>query len=765
MRVARYVGLAVLAVLAVGLALPYINVNGYRERIQNALERALHRKVTVGKVHFELLTGPGFSVEDVTIGEDARIGIEPIAYVQSLTARVRLATLWTSKLSFSNLRLSEPTVNLSKAENGPWNFELLAEDIASGGRTADPPSIEVRSGRINFKFSDYKAIFYLADSDIDVTPSGRDRLDFRFSGQPSRTDQPAQNFGGLLGRGVWSRGPNGRAAMDANLELERSGISDLARLVLGHTIGVHGMAASRAHVSGPIDKLNVTGQLRLEDVHRWDLLPPKSGGWDLNYRGTADLIAQRIDLATDRKQDPDVPFLIRFRASDYLRNPKWAATLEVNDAPVSAFLEVGRHMGATLPDGLDADGKVAGLIGYSQPGGIEGQFVIRDSHVRLEPGPPLDIRSADIVIDGSNVRVGPGTVALGDGQTADVEGAYDASNGAADIHVTTKGMGVPEFRSSSGRLLGADAIPALATCRQGTWRGWIRYVRDGVDDEWLGAFELRSARFDIEGLRDPVRVTSAMVEVSGPRVLITQIKGRVGTIPFRGEYRRERANLPGRLRIEIAEAGLAELEQLFLPSLRRDTGLLARFHLRRPQLPGWLRTRNVDANVTIDKLTVADQVWTVDRMRVVWDGAAANATDITARSGGTEATGQVSVDLTTARPHYQFEGNVNNVEFHNGVLTVSGSGESAGTGLSMLANAKGSGTFSGDGLVLSPETEFESISGGFEFGAGGRLRLTKIQAVQADEEFSGQGGTQPDGRIILDLTGARHQAVRVAVVK
>src|ERR1019366_3486040 len=136
MRLARYLTLAVVAILAIGLAVPYIDANGYRERIQNALEQALHRRVTVGKVRFNLLTGPGFTAEDVVIHDDPAIGIEPIAYVGSMAARVRLTTLWTRNLSFSNLRLSEPTVNLSKGGNGWWNFQLLLRDASARAASA-----------------------------------------------------------------------------------------------------------------------------------------------------------------------------------------------------------------------------------------------------------------------------------------------------------------------------------------------------------------------------------------------------------------------------------------------------------------------------------------------------------------------------------------------------------------------------------------------------------------------------------------------------
>ncbi len=113
MKLARSLGLGLTLILLFGLAVPYIDAEGYRERIQTALERALHRKVTAGKVRSNLLTGPGFTVEDVTIQDDPSLGIEPLAYVRSLSARVELTTLWTRRLSFSNLRLNNPTVNLA----------------------------------------------------------------------------------------------------------------------------------------------------------------------------------------------------------------------------------------------------------------------------------------------------------------------------------------------------------------------------------------------------------------------------------------------------------------------------------------------------------------------------------------------------------------------------------------------------------------------------------------------------------------------------
>ena len=763
MKLLRYIGLALLVVLMAGLAAPYVDATGYRERIRAALEQALHRKVAVGKVRFNLLTGPGFAVDNVVISEDPSIGIEPIAYVETLDARVRLTTLWTQSLSFSTLRMNNPTVNIAKGDNGVWNFQLFVHE-ASQANADRFPLIQVRSGRINFKIGDYKAIFYLSDADLDITPIAPDRLDMRFSGQPARTDHAAENFGRLLGRGVWRRSAAGAGEMDANFELERSGISELARLVQGHAVGVHGVAASRFRVTGPIDRLKVTGQLHLEDVHRWDLAPGKSGGWDLQFEGSSDLVAQTVELETDRKQNADAPFVVRFRLSEFLRDPKWSATIEVKDAPVAPFIEVARHMGAPLPEGFSADGKVAGVVGYARPGGVQGQFTLSESSIRLQNAPPLNIKEAAVVVDGEQVRVGPSTVALSGGQTAEVDAAYDGAAGALAVNVATREMNVSELRTGSGRLLGADAIPVLESCRQGVLRGTLAFRRDANASVWSGKFDLHNARIDVDGLAEPLRIASAHVEVDGPKLAVTQVKGRASTVAFTAEYRKDRGARPPRLTLDIPEADLASLEQAMLPMLRREAGLLARLRIRSQQAPEWLRARSLDATVSVGRLTIGEDVWTFSKARLLEDGATVRMTAIDAKSGDAVASGDITADLNGPLPRYTVEGTVEDLPYKGGALSVEGSAETIGAGDDVVANAHGSGTFSATDVTLPPEGEFRSISGAFEFTAGRKLKLTGVQATQPTETYTGAGATQPDGRTVLELTGAK-RSVKVALAK
>ena len=510
--------------LLLGLAAPFIKADAYRGRIESALRRALNRDVKIqGNVSLNLFTGPGFTIEKVEISDDPSMGIEPMAYVDSLELRVKLQTLWTRQLEFSNLKLKDPTLNLVQTDAGVWNFQLL-RGVATGF-----PTIQVRNGKIFIKFGDTKSIFYLSESDLDVDPLDENRVDVRFIGQPSRTDQAAQSFGRLLARGIWKRSPDAEPELNLNAELERSAITELARIVEGRGIGVHGMVASRAQIKGPISKLAITGQMKLEDVHRWDLLP-KGGAWQLNYRGSLDLVGQRLELESAEKENPGAPVIVRFRASELLSKPRWAASAELHDVAASAFVESARHMGAPLPDGIAVDGKLNGAVGFSRPGGLQGKLEATDSTVKLPGAAVVKFHSANVLLDGSRITVGPSTAEAENGETAELTASYDVAGPALEVQISTTGMKAGESLKGVG-----IGVPLLAN---GSWKGSLLYRKNaGEDGVWSGNFDVRDARVDVQGIAGSVKLTSANVDFYSKSIAIRRIKGTLGDIRFSGEYR------------------------------------------------------------------------------------------------------------------------------------------------------------------------------------------------------------------------------------
>lgn len=735
---------ALLAIVIAGAAVPYIDAEGYRERIRTALQSSLNRRVKIGKVRFNLFTGPGFSVQDVEIADDPSAGIEPLAYVDSLEARVTLRTLWTRRLTFSNLKLNEPTLNLVRNRQGTWNFQLLH------GVAGEFPTIQVRDGRINVKFDDTKSVFYLRDSDIDIDPVQGGRLDIRFSGQPSRTDRAAQSFGLLLARGTWSQTGDAEPQLDFNAELEKSAISELVKLVEGRAIGMHGVVASRAHIAGPISKLAITGDMRLEDVHRWDLLP-KGGAWQFKYRGAMDLRGQTLDLAM--AENPGEPLSAQFHVSELLARPQWTASVDLHDVRGAAFLEAAKHMGALLPEGVSFDGKLNGSVTLSSANGFQGKLSAQDAILKSPGAPDTKFRSAEVLLAGSLLQVGPSIIEAAGDQVAEVAASYDLDTRELDVQMKTSAMDAGELQKFTG-----IHAPILSEFARGTWRGWLRYQSEGDPPvgSWSGDMEVRNAAVELAGLSSPVRVASASVALDGTSIVITRLAAHVDDIPFSGEFRRE-AGKPDRVKLDIAAASLADLERVLAPSLQRKQGLLARFRLRNAPPPEWLRERRVEGSVRIERLTAAEQVWSVDEARLDWRATDLRLNKIRAHRGDAVAEGNLAVRLEANSPHYRLVGRVSDADYKNGTLTFEGTSETQGTGVQLLANARAEGSFEGEDIAFSPEAEFRAISGLFELTAPAKLHLKNVAASQGLEEYTGQGAMQSDGRLLLEMTTGKRQ--------
>ena len=197
------IGVIVLvAIAALGVALPYAPVDFLKAPLERALERGLGRKVEVDAVSLTLFSGPGASLDGVTIHDDPRAGIEPFAYANTLDARISLLGLLRGRLEFSSLHLNDATFNLVKPDNAPWNFQMLLNQTTPAA--ASLPTIKVRGGRVNFKFAQTKSVLYFDDTDLDVSPGDNGAVELRFSGVPARTDQSAQNFGHFYIRGTAS---------------------------------------------------------------------------------------------------------------------------------------------------------------------------------------------------------------------------------------------------------------------------------------------------------------------------------------------------------------------------------------------------------------------------------------------------------------------------------------------------------------------------------------------------------------------------------
>jgi hypothetical protein len=761
----RAIVLVALVVIALGVAAYLFPADFIRAPIERALERSLGRRVEIGEVYFDLFTGPGFMLDSVTIHEDPRAGIEPFAYVETLEARVRVLSLFFRRLEFSSLRLGDATINLVKTDAGPWNFQLL---LGASANSFAMPGIRMRGGRVNFKFGDTKSVLYFSDADFDVSPAGDGSVELRFSGAPSRTDRSAQNFGHFFVRGEWTG-----QRWDMKVELERSALAELAQLLNSRDFGLHGIVAFEAELSGPPSHLAITGQLQIDDVHRWDLLP-QGGGWRIGYTGTLDLHGERLELSST-SQTPDPPLALQFRAWDFLSTPHWDAAADVNKVPLSTLIEVARHMGAATPQNLMAEGSVSGAVRYSEPDGLAGRLEMQDALVNLPDAQPLRAANAAVQIDGQAVSLEPVVVQIGDDESAGVEASYAFSGGNAqvglDLKITTRNLSVAHTRS-----FGMAAIPLLdqvldqapahapqgTGAPQGTWRGSVRYhlapsMAGEEHGEWSGEYELQNARVTVEGLADPLRIQSAAVSLNGPRVSVTRLRARAGSIALTGEYRWDpKAIRPHQFHITIPEADAAELVRLWTPALIRERGFLARTLRLSPEpLPDWLKGRRADGTLSVGSLNFGDSHFRIDGARVLWDGAVVRLLHAKAHLDQASLNADIALDLSGRSPLYRADGKLTDFAYDGGKLDFEGSLEG-----DVFGSARAEGSVRGRSIAFAPDADFRNVAGCFEMinaAAGPRWKLTELEVLEGAETYYGTGATQPDGRLALDLLNHGHQ--------
>jgi uncharacterized protein involved in outer membrane biogenesis len=743
--VLKLLGAAALLWIAVGLGAPYVDANAYTERLRGSLSRALGRQVEFRQpVRFSLFQGPGFSAEDVVIHEDPAVGAEPMAYMDSMSVRPSIWSLLGGRFVVASIRLEGAHLNLTKSAGGNWNFlSFMNRSVMSA-----TPAIHVRDGRINFKSADTKSVFYLMETDLDISPPGPGGAGWSIScsGKPARTDRPAQGLGSFTLKGRWFVAPD---RVDLDLRLDRSGLGEITALLEGQAGSVHGTVSSRLHLGGPIDNIGIQGRLLIEDVHRWDLMPAQGQGWPLDLHGRLNLVGQEVDLESNSAGNAPLPLAIRFRAANYLSRPRWAIHANWNRFPVAPILELARHMGAQFPATLQLAGVMDGAVGYAE-GNLQGQVAFQDASLTIPGSPPVRVERAGVVFDSGHIHLAPALVRISDQNQAQVEADYAMEDRTLDISISADAIQVASLRAQ----VALAAVPWLEQVRSGQWSGQLQYHYGPEQSQWTGQLDLRDAEVPVPGMADPLHVTSAHAQLDGAHVALDHIAAEAGKSAFTGSYSYEPgAARPHRLRLHAALLDAADVEAEWMPTLRRNPGILARA-LGRSSLPDWLRERAVDGAIQVDAFVLAGARLENVRAHLLWDAARVQFDGVQAKLDRATLTGALTVNLRGTRPAYKLTAKVKGLPWQAGKLDAAGTLEASGTGLQLVTSLKSDGTFTAAGLDFGGLTA-RTASGNYTLAwaqTAPRLRLNGIGLRSDDDTYTGHGGTLDDGRLQIVLT-------------
>ena len=521
----------------------------------------------------------------------------------------------------------------------------------------------------------------------------------------------------------------------------------MARLFDSGSAGLKGLLSLDAQLSGAPSALDVKGILQLDGA----------GEWRVGYKGKLDLAAQTLEL--DSTSPPGLNTRLHVVTRDLLTTPQWEVSADFLDASLGSAIDMARKLGAPLPEKMTAEGVVSGTARYRNTEGLGGNLELRDAAITIPDAAPLKIATATIFLKDKTIVAGPNTVQIGDQQAADVEATYQSGEGGGtEVKIATRRMNIADLRALAG------AVPLLDHVTDGTWRGTLTYARPvSGAATWSGDFEVQNTNLAIDGIADPVRVQSAAVTVNPDQVTVTRIRAKAGNVPFTGEYRwTTDTTQPQRFRLQIPEAASTEIERLFQPTTSREGGLIART-LRlgaAGATPEWLTQRNVEGTVSIQSLIVADTRFSISSPRVSWIGDAVKVSAIQGKAADASLSGDLLVDLSGRAPVYRFDGKLEDVAYKGGKLDFAGKVIATGTGASLLASVNAEGTLRGRAVAFSPEAEFRRVAGQFSVSmtpAGPKWKLSALELTQGSDSYSGDGATQADGKLVLDLISGGRQ--------
>ena len=738
-RVAGTMAVAAAVYALAALAAPFIDAPALREPLRLNLEKSLGRPVELREVRYRLFPRPGLSAEDVVIGEDARFGLEPLAYVGTLHADIAISSLWRTRLEIADVRLVDSSVNLAHSAEAGWNLADLLDRM-----TVAVPSFQLRSGRINFRDGTLKAPFYLNDVDLDLT-AGSGGFEWSYEASPARTDRAEAGFGRFIGRGSWSSAAT--SGVDIDIELERSTASEVVTLFAGRDLGIPGRVASRAHLSGPVSNIRITGSIQFEGLDRSAFLGLRGPALRVPYSGELDLGAQRLRLSSPESGAETPPFSFLLEVADLLTKARWSTALRFEKVSAGNALELARRFGTNVPPDLQVTGQLDGSLRLAQEQSPAGQIELRDADVRLGASPSFHLDTATLQWAGSTLHLDPAAVRWGTETRAEVSGSWPMSGESLDFSVNGTNLPLADLR--------AVVPPLLGHLEGGTLSGALDYHRSPADPgSWKGAIQLANVAVRDEGLPPGLVIERAQAAIKGEEVILRRARLLQARTAWDGEVAWRPAMVrPLRFRLSAAQASGAALESWLRLAATRGT-FLERTLRRRPALPAWLRARRAEGDLSIGTLDLGDYKLDHVQSHLYWDGPVIDVPSLDALWNEARFSGRLAVRLDGPSPSYRLRGRFDNLSWKSARGELEFEANSSGYGSNLLHALRAEGTLNARNIPLGEETARTGMAC-LDYGAD-RLRLRCLEFQIGPDLLTAPPSTSsPEGRLTSDLSSAR----------
>ncbi len=594
-------------VLAVLLP-PFVNVNRYRSRVAGAIGRALGRDVTVSNIELKLLPRPGLALSNFVVADNPSYGAEPMLRADTVTAYLRLTSLWRGRLEIGTLDLDNPSLNLVRRGDGHWNVEELVERTSQ--TTPAPtsklrpearprfPYVEASSGRINIKLGQVKKAFAFTDADFALWLESENQWGIRVEARPVRTDVNITDTGTLKLDGRFQRASNLRdTPLYLKLNFNDGPLGQMTKLLFARDRGWRGTLRSSAILTGTPAALGITLDAQVDDFRRYDIALGEAMRLRVHCTGTYS--SNGDSLYDVRCESPVGQGVVKVRGDAQGWGGGYELSIDGEHIPAERIAAFARHAKKDLPADLTATGEVEAVFTVrKQPGGApewagggstsllalhsgvlkedlqlgEVRFLVPANkplavakHKRVVRKPVPAVKNAAL-----HLVVQPFAMPLGAASPATASGYFDQEH--YSLHVSGDAELVRLLNIAQALGIGTPGV-GLAGAAQldvdvaGSWMGFTPPAPSGT-------MQLHKVTAELQGVAEPLLIDMAAVSLENRQVNVTSFTAAFA----KGTSIGGAANFPVHCTgpencvlhfdVRADEVSLARLNQLLNPSLR-----------------------------------------------------------------------------------------------------------------------------------------------------------------------------------------------------
>jgi hypothetical protein len=597
-----------LIVLLAVLVPPFVNVNRYRKRVAEAIGRSLGRDVTASRIALKVLPRPGIVLSNFVVAEDPSYGAEPMLRADTVTAFLRLTSLWRGRLEIGTLDLDSPSLNLVRRSDGHWNVEELVErasQVTSAPTTETRPEVRPRfpyvkasSGRVNFKLGQVKKAFAFTDADFALWLESENQWGIRLEARPTRTDVDVHDTGTLKLDGHFQRASSLRETpLDLKFTFSGSPLGQLTKLIYGRDRGWRGNVQSNASLTGTPASLAVTLDAHVDNFRRYDIALGEALRLQVHCTGT---YSSPDDALHDLQcQSPVDPGMLEVRGNAQ----GWAGgaydlSVSAERIPAARIVALARHAKKDLPADLTATGELEAEFSVRrQPGGAPAWagggrtnlLALRSGVLKQD----LQIGTIEIAIPNAMASISPHPrrsaprkvmpppanpewrlvvkafpLALGALSPATASAAFDEDHYSLHLKGEAELARLLNIAKALGVGTPGVGLAGIAQIDLDVAGTWVGFAPPGTS----GNVQLHSVTAELQGVAEPLLLSSAVATLANQQVAVTSFTAGFA----KGPELSGSASFPVhctapesctlRFDVRTDDASLARLNQLLNPS-------------------------------------------------------------------------------------------------------------------------------------------------------------------------------------------------------